>query len=251
MKSNKPKLGFTLIELLVVIAIIAILAAILFPVFASAKKQANQAACVSNVKQIGYAFLMYAQDWNGACPPLASTPKTFTYTYDSRTFQTGTWITNQAHAALLDRYMKTKRYLCPCDLWNKGIEKSRDSAGNHWPFYTSYGYNNIHLAHQTWYGDYIPGYTSTARMDTIKAQSRTVAFADKDMRNEPVLRPPNCPAYGLPSEFTCYACIGHWHNDGANVDFVDGHVKWMNTGPRGVSGPPSPLTTDETLWTGK
>lgn len=56
--------GFTLIELLVVIAIIAILAAILFPVFAQARAKARQATDLSNIRQIGTAILMYAQDWD-------------------------------------------------------------------------------------------------------------------------------------------------------------------------------------------
>jgi prepilin-type N-terminal cleavage/methylation domain-containing protein/prepilin-type processing-associated H-X9-DG protein len=60
--------GFTLIELLVVIAIIAILAAILFPVFARAREKARQTACLSNVKQIGLGLLMYAQDYDEALP---------------------------------------------------------------------------------------------------------------------------------------------------------------------------------------
>jgi prepilin-type N-terminal cleavage/methylation domain-containing protein/prepilin-type processing-associated H-X9-DG protein len=57
--------GFTLIELLVVIAIIAILAAILFPVFAQAREKARMSTCTSNLKQMGTAFMMYAQDYDG------------------------------------------------------------------------------------------------------------------------------------------------------------------------------------------
>src|SRR6266496_3296806 len=56
--------GFTLIELLVVIAIIAIIAAILFPVFAQAREKARQAACMSNLRQIGLAFAQYVQDYD-------------------------------------------------------------------------------------------------------------------------------------------------------------------------------------------
>src|SRR6266540_571307 len=60
--------GFTLIELLVVIAIIAILAAILFPVFAQARDKARQTGCLSNLKQVGTALMMYGQDYDERMP---------------------------------------------------------------------------------------------------------------------------------------------------------------------------------------
>ncbi|MFN3649772.1 MAG: prepilin-type N-terminal cleavage/methylation domain-containing protein [Armatimonadota bacterium] len=67
-KRTGSRTGFTLIELLVVIAIIAILAAILFPVFAQAREKARQATCQSNLKQMGNAFTMYAQDYDETLP---------------------------------------------------------------------------------------------------------------------------------------------------------------------------------------
>ncbi|MBC7529297.1 MAG: DUF1559 domain-containing protein [Chthonomonadaceae bacterium] len=68
MNNTKKPTGFTLIELLVVIAIIAILAAILFPVFAQAREKARQTSCLSNTKQLGLGIMMYVQDYDETWP---------------------------------------------------------------------------------------------------------------------------------------------------------------------------------------
>jgi prepilin-type N-terminal cleavage/methylation domain-containing protein/prepilin-type processing-associated H-X9-DG protein len=67
-KLFKGRTGFTLVELLVVIAVIAVLAAILYPVFLAAREKARQTGCASNLKQIGTAFQMYLQDYDGMFP---------------------------------------------------------------------------------------------------------------------------------------------------------------------------------------
>ena len=76
--------GFTLIELLVVIAIIAILAAILFPVFARAREKARQTACLNNVKQLSLAVMQYTQDYDEILPACTTPATRQTITSGSR-----------------------------------------------------------------------------------------------------------------------------------------------------------------------
>ena len=78
--------GFTLIELLVVIAIIAILAAILFPVFAQARAKARQTACLSNGKQLGLGKVQYVQDYDGVYPPAQQAVGTDTYSWPTMVY---------------------------------------------------------------------------------------------------------------------------------------------------------------------
>ncbi len=94
--------GFTLIELLVVIAIIAILAAILFPVFAQARSKARQSVAISNLKQIGTAMLLYAQDYD-ECLPM-----TMDATANGQPTTIGYWATSSYQAAL-DTYIRMGR----------------------------------------------------------------------------------------------------------------------------------------------
>src|SRR5262245_21216395 len=105
--------AFTLIELLVVIAIIAILAAILFPVFAQARERARMSACVSNMRQIGTALTVYVQDYDEAYPYCY-----FNGSGDWGAKGTRTWVWRNAIAP----YLKSiDVYACPSNPYSRGI----------------------------------------------------------------------------------------------------------------------------------
>jgi prepilin-type N-terminal cleavage/methylation domain-containing protein/prepilin-type processing-associated H-X9-DG protein len=150
--------GFTLIELLVVIAIIAILASILFPVFAKAREAARQTACRSNVKQILTALTMYTQDYEEALPRYA-------YTYDpSTTPATGsfTW------AFVLNPYVKNGNlWKCPSDTNTGNTLDTNDPAD----ISVSYGFNYRFLD-----GISLAGVQKPA--DTVTALDRGFFVAD-------------------------------------------------------------------------
>ena len=124
------KRGFTLIELLVVIAIIAILAAILFPVFGQAREKARSTACLNNLKQLGTAHQMYMQDHDDQFLALASTD----------------WNSLKQWPVALNPYIKSKGALvCPSD---SGLPSSvsppaglQPGEAVHEEFTTSYWYN--------------------------------------------------------------------------------------------------------------
>ncbi|HHX38651.1 MAG TPA: DUF1559 domain-containing protein [Armatimonadetes bacterium] len=186
--------GFTLIELLVVIAIIAILAAILFPVFARARENARKSTCQSNLKQIGMATMQYLQDYDEMFP---------VYWHDS-----GHNLNVQTR---LEPYMKnTQLWVCPSNsapyyyYWDNpsGTGAVTGPKG-------SYGWN-ITL-----------GYNTTVRsLAQVQQPSETGMWADSigngSSSQFTILQENNLYRTSVP------------HSDGGNMCYVDGHVKWQN-----------------------
>ena len=192
--------GFTLIELLVVIAIIAILAAILFPVFARAREKAKQASCNSNVKQLMTACIMYAGDYDGSYTIAYLHPGTNRFWYEK-------WAP----------YVKnTQIFICPskprgigyCGGYGYNI---RGMGGQATPSgYDGFGY--YYLDYDTWNNQVV------AESD-IKAPAESIVIGD-----------PQSTGYGGNGLYLiCYGGISYiptLHNDGGNYGFADGHAKW-------------------------
>ncbi|MEN6641012.1 MAG: DUF1559 domain-containing protein [Armatimonadia bacterium] len=192
--------GFTLIELLVVIAIIAILAAILFPVFAKAREKARQSSCLSNVKQLGLAFLSYAQDYDETLPSQGSNGAAFDW-YPHRWYQ------------VIDPYIKNQQILrCPS---STGTTPAVDNYGaceqviGYLPHSTSRQGFTI--------GAYVcpAGQGNPRALGTIDKPAERVLLADASDFTLGVSFWPGGNYY-----------VKSRHNDGANLCFVDGHAKW-------------------------
>ncbi len=138
------KKGFTLIELLVVIAIIAILAAILFPVFAQAREKARQTQCLSNMKQLALAINMYAGDWDqtypAADPALANGENGEIYTGHTYTGNLDQLKTCTYRAAIEPYIKNGSMFFCPSDSGNIWGTASTDRGFSTSGRFTSYHY---------------------------------------------------------------------------------------------------------------
>ena len=208
--------GFTLIELLVVIAIIAILAAILFPVFARARESARTASCQSNLKQVGLGWVQYAQDYDEKAMPVrtARPGKVFYWwgSYDG--------VTLRGDEGLLQPYMKSTQ-IQACPSFDNRLRASLGSTG--------YAYNNGHL-NPTTYGP-APTYTPAvkyASLAEIQESARTVMFADSariSYLDDTTLE--SNSYLGAPSQSYGYPTFHARHNSTGNVLWCDGHVKAM------------------------
>jgi len=202
----KPTRGFTLIELLVVIAIIAILAAILFPVFARAREKARQTACLSNVKQIGLAALMYAQDFDERFP-------------SGRYCNWASGGPYGSHMQVLYPYVKNvQMFECPSLLaYNQTSPIILPPSGNVWP--GSYGYN--HLACNGLKMAQVP--TPAEQLYSFDCRNVWIDYAGAIW--DRVSGQGLGFYYGNPDQPT------NWHNEGLNCVLMDGHAKWSKLGP--------------------
>ena len=221
--------GFTLIELLVVIAIIAILAAILFPVFAQAREAARKASCQSNLKQLGTAESMYSQDYD----------ETYSGSFERRGDQKR-W----SYAELLQPYVKNAQiFHCPSA---SGYMKNNDVTDPNVNPLTwqlgglSYGYNS--LISPTNIGGNNGDDAANVRLATVTAPADTIMMLDggatsngwgyynvwrseeTDVRGSFYGATWNgvnpAPNTGAPDKR---------HGDGFNTLFYDGHVKTLKT----------------------
>lgn len=222
---NKRR-GFTLIELLVVIAIIAILAAILFPVFAKAREKARQTACLNNVKQIGLAFMMYTQDWEDTFPQFLDWGNTW-YNEGQMPRVTdpampGSHFLTSAGAAS-DHFFTWMDYIYPYTK-NWRIFACPSNGRKEYPGYcmnVGVGGYGVHFMKPGWTGGF---YGHGATMSEILVPADAMLTLEYNGQYNLYVYPsPNC--YDSYVKNDKQSVIPH--NDGANISYCDGHAKWM------------------------
>jgi len=231
----RTKKGFTLIELLVVIAIIAILAAILYPVFAQARNKAKQATCLSNIKQIMLAQLMYMEDWDGRMtPPTKWIPDETDFDPANGVYQL-TW-----NRQLIPYLKSTGLFRCPIlnipyqdPGWGQFLNNSPayQIALNNGGGAGSYQYIIDADYFYQWYplfGPVLPNWPPWFQLTAGTWDPSKVAVFTENIRPNKGVGP-----YALLNMIVkATSMYIDWselpHNNGMNWAFLDGHAKWLN-----------------------
>ncbi|MGI5817594.1 MAG: DUF1559 domain-containing protein [Armatimonadota bacterium] len=234
----RGKRGFTLIELLVVIAIIAILAAILFPVFARAREKARQSSCASNLKQIGTAFMMYAQDYD----------EMFMDILMHRDISSSSVDWNGWNRVLMPYVMNQQIFRCPSAFWGTdSMHQAGTINGGYGAVRQVLGYNgSIGYNATDWGGDPnmdAPGFgqplsAMTQPAGIILAIDASHWYVERGFWE----RTDNAssPAQSVADTYNnAYYVVDSRHNQMANAAYADGHVKAI---PRGLQDIPRPHT---------
>jgi prepilin-type N-terminal cleavage/methylation domain-containing protein/prepilin-type processing-associated H-X9-DG protein len=217
-KPRRASRGFTLIELLVVIAIIAILAAILFPVFAQARSKARQTSCLSNMKQIGTGLYMYTQDYDEVLAGNDTNAEGFDRPRGFLQPQSNTLYDRRNWAREVQPYIKNIQiYRCPearaRSSYNGGnppFNETLDPLGGN----TSYAINGITETRPL---AVIPEPASIIYLREFSIYSRTAQV-------RPRMTNPNGDRT-IFQEFN-HVLYDNIHAEGSNLLFCDSHAKW-------------------------
>jgi prepilin-type N-terminal cleavage/methylation domain-containing protein/prepilin-type processing-associated H-X9-DG protein len=205
--------GFTLIELLVVIAIIAILASILFPVFAKAREKARQSSCLSNTKQMVIAVNSYAQDYDELLP-------TEDYAYGSPPDGNTPGVDGSWRGAIMPYCKNAQVFLCPSHKPAAGTWGVFDGRYNDCGMNASYCINDGHQGLTGQSGSPSPP-EGRSLGDCVDAAS-VIFILESDGADDDQTTADKASHGWVPTAANFVR-----HNGGANYGFVDGHAKWL------------------------